>query len=176
MRTRNFIFFILLTAVMLCSCKTRQLLVQSTSTDSTIVNEKYIERPVIVPGDSVKISVPILIQDNKPVPQKLAARSSRARVELEITPQGMIEVQANCDEYQAKVMVLERSVSSYRHDIEVYKEKESRLQKTINDIYRGIKRAGILIGILATLIVALKYAKPILLIIKSLFKWQKNSI
>lgn len=169
MRTRSFIFFILLTAVMLCSCKTQQLLVSSTSSDSTLVIEKYIERPVIVPGDSVKISMPILIQDNKPLPQKLAVRSSRASLSLEVTHEGTVEAQANCDEYEAKVKVLERSVSNYRHDIEVYKEKESRLQATINDIYRGIKRAGIVTAILIVLIAALKYVKPVLSIIKKLF-------
>jgi predicted RNase H-like nuclease (RuvC/YqgF family) len=140
------------------------------------VVEEYVEREVVVPGDSIKVSLPILIQDNKPVPQKVTARSSRASVQLEITPLGTATAQANCDEYLAKINVLERSVNTYRHDIEVYKEKESRLQKTINDIYRWIKRGVIAVAILIALIATLKYLKPILLIIKNLVKWQKNSI
>ncbi len=169
MRTRNFIFLLFLVVILLCSCKTRQLLVKSTSTDSTIVTEKFIERPVFVPGDSVKISMPILFQNNQPVVQKFAARSSHARISLQVTPEGYVEAQANCDEYEAKVKVLERSVSNYRNEALVYKEKETRLQKAINDIYSTIRRVGILTAILAVLIVALKYAKPVFSIIKKLF-------
>ena len=169
-------YILLIGLFLLSSCRAKQVLIHSTSTDSTVVMEEYVQREIVVPGDSIRVSLPILIQDNKPVPQKVTARSSRASVQLEITSEGTATAQANCDEYLAKINVLERSVNTYRHDIEVYKQAESKLTEKINDIYRGIKRVVFKIAIIIVLIALFKYLKPISLIIKNVFKWQKNSI
>ena len=155
---------IILIILVLSSCKAKMDLVQSEKTDSIRITEQYREQTVRIPGDSLRLSFPLIIENNRPQPSKVEVQGDRSSLKVEVTEQGNIEASANCDEYEAKVMVLERTVEKYEKDLSVYKEHETALQRTIKDLKAFLKYGLIILVIL----VLLKFAKPIYTLFKNL--------
>jgi 5-enolpyruvylshikimate-3-phosphate synthase len=162
MRVRNLVILLFL----LFSCKAKQELVQSEKVDSVRITEHYVEQVVHVPGDSVKASFPLIVENNRPVPASVKVKGDRSSLKIQVTEQGNIEASAICDEYEAKVQVLERTVERYEKEAAVYREKETTFQKTIRDLHAALKYGTIIIVV----IVALKYAKPVWTFIKTILK------
>lgn len=155
---------IILIILSLFSCKAKRELVQSEKTDSIRITEQYREQTVKIPGDSLRLSFPLIIANNRPRPSKVEVQGDRSSLKVEVTEQGNIEASANCDEYEAKVMVLERTVERSQREISLYKERETALQRTIKDLKAFLKYGAIILVILAIL----KFAKPIYTLLKNL--------
>jgi hypothetical protein len=150
----------------LASCGVKQELVRSEKSDSTRITEQYVEQKIIVPGDSVKVAFPLIIENNRPVPGKVEVKGDRSTLKVEVTPEGNIEASAVCDEYEAIIKVLQRTIERYVKEAAVYREKESALKKTVRDL-----KALLTYGSVALLLFGiLKYAKPVFAILKRLIK------
>lgn len=158
--------YILMLMFLLASCKARQELVRVEQTDSLLITERYVEEPVIVPGDSVRLSFPLIIRGERAVPSKAKVKGNRSELKVEVTPEGNIEAEAVCDEWEAKVKVLQRTVERYEKDVSVYREKESALQRTVRSLKSILKYGSLALVVFA----ALKYAKPVWTILKKLIK------
>jgi hypothetical protein len=185
----------------LSSCKTKQVLVSSQRTDeklvtgqldtritdSTRISERHTDQVITIPGDSLKVSFPLVTNDSgKLVPASIEVKGERSSMKIDVSG-STLQAVARCDEYQAQVQVLERTVESYKtettnlkqtvesyeNEITVLKEEKTAFQKTLTRIQKTFKTGVIIAALLTLLAVALKYAKPILSIIQKLIKWQK---
>jgi hypothetical protein len=198
---RMFKIISLILFVSLTSCKAKQVLVSSRRTDeklvtgqldtritdSTRISERYTDQVITIPGDSLKVSFPLVTNDSgKLIPASIEVKGERSSMKIDVSGNN-IQAVARCDEYQAKIQVLERTVEtyktettnlkqtveSYENEITVLNEEKTGFQKTIIGIKKSIKRGFFIAALLLGLVAALKYAKPILSIIKKLIKWQK---
>lgn len=200
MHTYKYLIIILLFC--LTSCKAKQVLVSSIRTeekliteqkasekkDSIRISEHYRDQDITIPGDSLKVVLPIETNDNgKLIPASFEVHGERSGLKIDVS-EGSIMAIATCDEYQAKIKVLERTVESYKEEttslsttiqtcekeISVLKEQKTALQKILDGIKRKVKTGIIIATVIIVLTAAFKYAKPILSIIKKLFQWQKT--
>ena len=154
----------------MAGCKSKHILVSYHTTDSVKITDTYAKQNIIVPGDSVRITLPVIIEENRPRPAVMKATGNRAKLKVELTNEGMIEASANCDEYEVQVDVLQRTIDRYRQDVSVFQDKESALQRTIRDLQVLLKMAALVLVVLGVW----KYVKPAITIIKTILKPFKN--
>ncbi|MEN6423279.1 MAG: hypothetical protein ABFD76_15170 [Smithella sp.] len=141
-------------------------LVQSEKTDSIRITEQYVKQKIVVPGDSVKVAFPLVIENNRPVAGKVEVKGDRSKLKVEVTPEGTIEAEAICDEYEVIIKVLQRTIERHVKEAAIYREKESGFQKTIRDLKAILKYGSIALLLFGVL----KYAKPFWTILKKLIK------
>lgn len=150
----------------LLGCKARRELVSSYTTDSLKVTDTWVKQTVVVPGDSVRLVLPLVFDAERPRPAVAETTGNRASLRVEVTGEGMIEASANCDEYEAQVDVLQRTIERWEREVSVFREKETGLQRTIRDLRLLLKLAALALVALAVW----KYAKPALTVIETIFK------
>jgi hypothetical protein len=151
--------------------------------DSIRISEHLTEQNITIPGDSIRLSIPIATNDSgNLIPASICVHGERSGIKINVS-ENSIQAVATCDEYLAKVQVLERTVESYEKettalnttvqsrekDISVLKQEKSTLQKTLDGIKKTVKTGIIIAAVISIVAVAFKYGKPILLIIKKLF-------
>lgn len=173
---RKYFFIIGLFVVMLSACRSTRQVVQQTQKDSTSVSFREVEKIVRVPGDTVYMKVPVLVQPSissgsgaifKPIEQTV--ENKRAKVKLSVNSSGQIEVTSICKELEEKVSFLEKTITIQRSEIKEYQIKESKFNTFVNNIKKYVKFAFFSIAAITILWLIIKIGSP-LKYIKSLLQ------
>jgi hypothetical protein len=172
---RNFfiISFVLLVSLFTACRSTRQV-VQQVKNDSTSVSiiptwEKY-----KVAADSVRMSFTPVISYRtgnglivyKQLSQK--AESKRTKVEVKVDSTGIVYVTATCKELQDSILVLNKTIETFKTKVTEYQVKESKFTEFVNNVKRYLKFAFFSIAAITILWLIIKIGNP-LKFIKSLF-------
>lgn len=164
--------YILLFVMLLSACRSVRLPVSQTSSDSTLVETVEVVKIITVPGDTVRVGIPIILRgDTQFIPAKVVAESKRAAVSIEISADGHVLAEAICKELEEKVTFLETTITNYRHRVEVYEQRESWLQQNMRKT-KGWFYAAVIVGILVLLAWVLSSFQPVLNVIKRIFKFK----
>lgn len=129
---RSLIVTILLISVMvLSSCKAQKEITRSTSKDSIVYREKivYKDSLITLPGDSILVQVPC---DTDTIIQK-KGKTAGATVQVK---NKVVTIRANCDEQNVKITKLETHISELEtksHEKDTIKEVPVRY---IPDFYK----------------------------------------
>lgn len=131
---------------LMISCRPQRQLIQSLKSDSVSVQVREVEKIVRIPGDTVVLVMPVKVSDktgyaiNNPTfsEQHQTVETKRAKVKLEVNSKGEIKATAICKELEEKVTLLEKTVTNYKSEIQVYGQKESALKRSLNSAKRTL--------------------------------------
>jgi len=174
------IFFILFLFVMLIGCRGNRQLVQQTTTDSTVVSFREVEKIIHIPGDTVSASMQVSFHSPASVPgdsiiapvftpQTQTIETKRTKVRIELTQSGEIKATAISKELDEKVVVLEKTTQNYKSETTEYQQKESFLAKAKASAWRWIKGILFLLLLVAVIATAIKVGLNPISILKKFF-------
>jgi hypothetical protein len=164
---------------MLSSCRIHRQVVQHSTTDSTAVSFREVEKIVRIPGDTVVLVMPVKVQPSTNsgtvayayTPSVQTAETKRSSVRLEISKSGEIKATAICKELEEKVTVLEKTISNYKSEVTEYQVKESRFNEFKAAVWRWVKGILFLLLLIAVVATAFKLGfNPISILKKLIYK------
>jgi len=175
---RNIFFISIgLFVVMLSSCRSHRQVVQQTTTDSTTVTFREVEKIVHIEGDTVSVNmtiVPSTPSDSaKPVefiPQVQMLETARTKVKIELTRTGEIKATAISKDVEEKVIVQEKTISNYKSEVTEYQVKESWLAKAQKTLRSWIKGILFFVFFITAIYAVFKLGFNPISIVKNLFK------
>lgn len=164
--------YILLFVLLLSGCRSVRLPVSQTNSDSTLVETVEVVKIITIPGDTVRVGIPIILRgDTQFIPARVVAESRRAAVSIEITTDGHVLAEAICKELEEKVTFLETTITNYKQRVEIYEHKESWLQQSVRKTKIWFY-AAVVFGILVLLAWVVSSFQPVLNVIKRIFKFK----
>ena len=171
---RNIFFIgIGLFVIMLSACRSTRQVVQQTTSDSTMVSFREVDKVIHLPGDTVKVSMQAQLKDNQDtkdnqdfVPQKQTIETDRTKVTVELTKSGEIKATAITKDVDKKVIVLEKTVTTSKTSNTVVEQKESWFQRTLKAVKKSFNTILIIAFIVVFLYVIIRFKGRILNIFK----------
>lgn len=156
--------------LLLTACRSVRWPVSQTTSDSTLVEAVEVVKIITIPGDTVRVGIPIILRgDTQFIPAKVVAESRRAAVSIEISADGHVLAEAICKELEEKVTFLETTITNYKQRVEIYEQKESWLQQSMRKT-RTWFYAAVVVGILILLAWMMTSFQPVFNVIKRIFK------
>jgi hypothetical protein len=183
---RNIFFIgIGLFVIMLSACRSHRQVVQQTTSDSTTVTFREVEKIVHVDGDTVKAYMQALVKndfkDNKDskdnpgfVPQTQTIETKRTSVTIELTKTGEIKATAISKELDEKVPVLEKTVTTSKSSVTVTEQKESWFNRALKTAKTSFKTILTTVLILAGLFAWFRFSGTIKSFVNKFIKKSQN--
>ncbi len=164
--------YILTFILLLAGCRSVRLPISQTNSDSTLVETVEVVKVITIPGDTVRVGIPIILRgDTQFIPAKVYSESRRAAVSVEITTDGHVLAEAICKELEEKVTFLQTTITNYRQRVEIYEQRESWLQQSMRKT-KSWFYAAVIVGVLVLLAWVMTSFKPVLNLIKRIFKFK----
>lgn len=176
---RNIFFIIGLLVVLLSSCRSHRQVVQQTTSDSTTVTFREVEKIVHLEGDTVAASMQVQLKDNEDnyvsndlafVPQKQTIETKRTKVTVELTTSGEIKATAISKELDEKVTVLEKTVETSKNSVTVVEQKEGWLKRTLKNVSKTFKTILVIVIVLSGLLAWFRFSGSIKSFVNKIIK------
>jgi len=174
---RNIFFIgISLFVIMLSSCRSHRQVVQQTTSDSTIVTFREVEKIVHLEGDTVAASMQANVSPGSGekeisfTPQTQIIETKRTSVKIELTKSGEIKATAISKELDEKVTVLEKTISKSKSTITEYQVKENPGKHFFASVWKWVKGILFFIAVVAAFAWIYKFGNPVSIIFKNLLK------
>ena len=176
---RNIFFIgIGLFVIMLSSCRATRQVVQQTTSDSTSVTIREVEKIVHLEGDTVKAVMQastssangVLNNDVSFVPQTQIIETKRTKVTVELTKSGEIKATAISKELDEKVMVQEKTITNSKSSVTVIEQKVGWFKRNFKSIVNTLKTILIIVIILAGLLAWFRFSGSVKQIVNKFIK------
>jgi hypothetical protein len=161
---------------MLSSCRSHRQVVQQTSSDSTSVTFREVEKIVHLEGDTVAASMQATVSSDSGekeisfTPQTQTIETKRTSVKIELTKSGEIKATAISKELDEKVTVLEKTVTTSKSSVTVVEQKQGWFKRNFKSIVNTLKTILIIVIILAGLLAWFRFSGAIKSIVNKFIK------